>query len=84
MPGSEEMGQAMVATEEGMTLESLEGWCDDESMVDSMVEALDSQDVAICLPISGSAENSPLWVEPIPISYPSVMGNQQDHGDSTT
>ena len=37
MPGSDEMGQAMVATEEGMTLESLEGCCDDESMVDSMV-----------------------------------------------
>ena len=37
MQGSDEMGQAMVATEEGMTLESLEGCCDDESMVDSMV-----------------------------------------------
>ena len=83
-PGSDEMGQAMVATEGGMTSESSEGWCVDESVVDSMVEALDSQDDSLCLPNSVSAEHSPLWVEPIAISYPSVMGNQQDHEDSTT
>ena len=83
-PGSDEMGQAMVATEGGMTSESSEGWCDDESVVDSMVEALDSQNDSLCLPNSVSAEHSPLWVEPIAISYPSVMGNQQEHEDSTT
>ncbi len=76
MPGSNKMGQAMVATEKGVTSKSSEGWCDDKSVVDSMVEALDAQNDALGLPISGSTEHSPLWVEPIAISYPSVMGNQ--------
>ena len=79
---SGEMGQALVATDGGVSPKSSEGWCDDESMVDSMVEALETTGEVYGFSNPEQEAQSPICVEPIAISYPPEMENKPENEES--
>jgi hypothetical protein len=80
-----ELDKALVTTDGGETPASSEGWFDDESVVDSMVEALEAHELAgedYGFPNPGQEAQSPLSIEPIAISYPPEMENKPEIEES--